>query len=301
MENKPLWKVSVRTTAETEDAVARVLEARFGERAFSYTNADTGDTRVSVFLKSRPAWSASRRALCAALQELAQCGLNAGALKASLVEVPPQNWAESWKRHFKPIEIGSRLLIKPSWSRRTGHRGQAVVVLDPGLSFGTGQHPTTGFCLRQLAACRHPRDPQSFLDVGTGSGILALAAARLGYRPVQAIDLDADALKVARANAALNRLTSRILFARQDVARQPDKPGRTFSLVCANLISNLLIEHRQKLAARVEPKGVLVVAGILRKEFGAVQRAYETLGWKLAASRAEGEWRSGAFRRTVAR
>ncbi len=301
MENKPLWKVSVQTTAEAEDAVGQVLEAQFGQRAFAYTDAESGVTRVSVFLQSRPAWAASHKRLGEAIRKLVECGLSLGRTRIALVQIPSQNWAESWKRHFKPIEVGSRLLIKPSWSHRAGRKGQGVVVLDPGLSFGTGQHPTTGFCLRQLVAYRRPGERQSFLDAGTGSGILALAAARLGYSPIQAIDFDADALRVARGNAELNRVGSRIRFLQRDITRLPGKSVRTFSLVCANLISNLLIEHRRKLVNRVEPGGVLVLAGILRTEFAPVQRAYEGLGWKLVASRAEREWRSGTFRRKGAR
>lgn len=299
MENKALWKISVRTTAEAEDAVAQMLEAQLGQHAFAYTDAQTGVIRVSVFLKSQPPWTATRKALSAALRRLVRCGLNLRGSRISLVKIAPQNWAESWKRHFQPLEIGSRLLIKPSWSKRAAREGQAVLVLDPGLSFGTGQHPTTDFCLREIVAHHRPGERQSFLDIGTGSGILALAAAQLGYCPVEAIDFDTEALKAARANAALNRVARRIHFSRQDLTRLPQESRRKFSLVCANLISNLLIEHCHKLVNRVRPEGVLVLAGILRSEFGHVQRAYEASGWRMIASRARGEWRSGSFQREV--
>jgi ribosomal protein L11 methyltransferase len=187
------------------------------------------------------------------------------------------------------------LLIKPSWSRRKPKPGQASLVLDPGLSFGTGQHATTGFCLREIARRQRPGVKQSFLDVGTGSGILALAAAKLGYAPVHAFDFDPDAVRVARANAKRNGVHAKLRINQQDVTKLPAKAPRQYDLVCANLISTLLIAERKRISGLVRPDGELVLAGILRKEFGEVQAAYETLGMRLTASRSEREWRSGAF------
>jgi ribosomal protein L11 methyltransferase len=187
------------------------------------------------------------------------------------------------------------LLIKPSWSRRRPRKGQSVVVLDPGLSFGTGQHPTTGFCLRQLAARRKPAARQSFLDIGTGSGILAIAAAKLGYEPVEAFDFDAEAVRIARENAAKNQVSAGIRLRRQDVTKLPLRSAGKYSVICANLIANLLLSERGRLLARLPEDGVLVLAGILKTEFRQVQRAFESAGLRLVASRTEHEWRSGAF------
>ena len=222
--------------------------------------------------------------------------MDVGSGRLSVAKVRHQDWAESWKRHFKPIEVGSALLIKPTWSKRSPRREQAVVVLDPGLSFGTGQHPTTAFCLEQLVAQRRPGEPQSFLDVGTGSGILAIAAAKLGYAPVHALDSDPEAVRTAWSNARQNRVDKLIQFVEQDVARLPRRPARKDSLVCANLVSSLLVAQRDRLVAHLQAKGVLVVAGILRSEFSLAQRAYETAGLRLIASRTGKDWRSGSFR-----
>src|SRR5439155_23112501 len=116
---------------------------------------------------------------------------------------------------------GLALLLKPSWSRCRARRGQAVVVLDPGLSFGTGQHPTTRFCLEQIVARRTQDRGQSFLDMGTGSGILAIAAAKLGYHPVAAFDVDAHAVRIARANARKNGVADTLHPRRQDLRQLP--------------------------------------------------------------------------------
>ena len=333
----PIWKVSIRTTSEAEDAVTELLQEVFNQPASSYTDVETGDVTVAVYLAQRSRLNRSAAVLKASrsnvnspagisssyfptlkksLQHIKNCGLNIGPVKISVQRVRREDWAESWKRHFKPIEIGSALLIKPSWSKRRAKKGQAVVVLDPGLSFGTGQHPTTAFCLRQLVSSfefrvsssskavpsravnpkLETRNPKpSFLDIGTGSGILAIAAAKLGYKPIDAFDFDREAVRIARDNARKNGVTSKLNIRREDVTKLPARSGQKFDLICANLISTLLIAERRRILSRLKKGGVLVLAGILNNEFSSVQTAYEALGMRLIASRAEKEWRSGAF------
>jgi ribosomal protein L11 methyltransferase len=295
MTPRALWQVSVAASREAEDAVSEWLESTFAQPACSYRDVESRLTTVAVWLGKRPDWSRARRLeLAGGLRQIRACGLNLGPGRLRLAKVRAQNWAQSWKRHFRPLTIGSALLLKPSWSRRRPRKGQAVVVLDPGLSFGTGHHPTTAFCLEQLVA-RRRRPGQSFLDAGFGSGILAIAAAKLGYAPIEGLDWDAEAIGVARANARRNRVSAGVRFRLQDLARLPRRPTRQYSLVCANLTADLLLAHRQGLIARVEPGGVLVLAGILKTEFPKLRQAFEAAGLGLAASRAAGEWRSGAF------
>ena len=313
----PIWKVAIITTTEAEDAVTELLFSAFEVPVSSYTDVETGEVTVATYLtweRRRPAGkfflSALRNAgrtaalpdLRSGLKRIKACGLNIGPGKISCKKVRREDWAESWKRHFKPIEIGRALLIKPSWSKRPPRKGQAVVVLDPGLSFGTGQHPTTGFCLRQLAIF-HPKfntprshhSQLSFLDIGTGSGILAIAAARLGYALVDAFDFDPEAVRIARENARKNRVSRKIHITRGDVTRLPLRAIKQYDLICANLISTLLMAERPRILSRLKRTGVLVIAGILNNEFALVQRDYERAGMRLIASRAEKEWRSGAF------
>ncbi|HWX19603.1 MAG TPA: 50S ribosomal protein L11 methyltransferase [Candidatus Binatia bacterium] len=291
-----LWRVCVLTTVEAEEAVAELLEGAYGQAACSYTDSESGATIVSVYLADRPGWSRRRRAILrAGLERMSRCGLRIGPGKLSLERVPRENWAESWKRHFRPLEIGSRLLLKPSWSRRRPRPGQAVVVLDPGLSFGTGQHPTTAFCLQQMVGWRRAGESQGCLDIGTGSGILAIAATKLGYGPVEGLDVDAEAIRVARANAGRNRVLDRIRFVKQDLRGLVGRARGKYLLVCANLVADLLLSERERVIGRVETGGLLVLAGILEGEFPGVQRAYEAAGLRLRAVRTQGEWRSGSF------
>ncbi len=296
MKQAPLWKISVTTTPEAEDAVAELLAGTFCQPATSYTDMETRQTIVSVYLQKRPDWSRARQAeLTLGLKRIASSGLDIGPGKLARKRIRQEDWAESWKLHFKPLAIGAALLLKPSWSRRRPRKGQAVIVLDPGLSFGTGRHPTTAFCLEQLVAGRRPGDAQSCLDIGTGSGILAIAAAKLGYAPVEAFDFDPQSILVARANARRNGVSARIQLRRQDLTRLPRRGKQTYSLVCANLISTLLLAEKGRILARLHPAGVLVVAGILKEEFPQVQQAFAAAGLRLIAGQTEKEWRSGAF------
>src|SRR5206468_1557977 len=244
MHSRPLWRISVATAPEAEEAVTEMLENAFGLPAASFTDFDRRQSTVTVFQPKKPNRPRATRAeLMAAMERIKALGLRVGPSKISVAKVRPQDWAESWKRHFRPIEIGSTLLVKPSWSSRCPRPGQAVVVLDPGLSFGTGQHPTTAFCLEEIVACRQIVRRQSFLDIGTGSGILAIAAAKLGYQPVRAFDFDAAAVRVARANAIQNRVVKRVRIFRQDLILLSFRGGAKFDVICANLSSELLVRQ----------------------------------------------------------
>ncbi len=293
--SKTLWRISILTSLEAEDAVAGLLQNVTGSTTAAYFNLETGVSTVSAFRQT--GFDRSIRAeIVVGLKQIAGCELKIGSGKIQIARVKREDWSESWKKHFKPLEIGRALLVKPSWIKRQPCPGQAVVVLDPGLSFGTGQHPTTAFCLSQIVHRQKNETNQSFLDIGTGSGILALAAAKLNYRPVHAFDFDPACVHTAKANARLNNLGTKIRIIRGDVTRLPSRPAKQCDLVCANLISNLLIAEKKKIAACVKPHGALVLAGILKTEFSLVEKAFATCGLKLVASKIEKEWRSGAFR-----
>jgi ribosomal protein L11 methyltransferase len=295
MKRKSLWHVSIATTPEAEDAISEMLGAVLNRAATSYLNAKTGTSTITVYCEDSPAADV-RKAIVSRIAQIKSCGLKTGSGKITIRKVRHEDWAESWKRHFKPIEIGDALLVKPSWSKRKPRKNQAVVILDPGLSFGTGQHPTTTFCLREIAHHRKIGTSQSFLDIGTGSGILAIAAAKVGYSPTHAFDFDLHAVQIACRNARRNRLTGKIRFRHADVAKLPARPALKYNLICANLISNLLIAERRRIVAQLNRGGILVLAGILKSEFWEVQEAFEDLRLKLFSGKTEKEWRSGSFK-----
>ena len=296
--SKLLRSISITTSLSAEDAVGVLLELERGQTPSSYADAVTRLSTVSVYgeIETRDIAGIKRR-LREGLQALAADGIEVGPARIQVKKVPARDWSESWKRHFKPLDLGPRLLVKPTWSRRAPKKTQALVVLDPGLSFGTGQHATTRFCLEQLVALRAPENAsQSMLDVGTGSGILAIAAVKLGYRPVDAFDFDADCVRVANENTELNGVARELTVTHDDITQVPKKPKQRYSVVCANLIYDLLIAERDRLLARVAPGGSLVLAGILETQFTLVRKTFEQAGWTLVASTIDKEWRSGTFR-----
>jgi ribosomal protein L11 methyltransferase len=296
MKKQSLWQVSITTSLEAEDAVIELLDRVFARPAGIYTNEETKVTVASVYCQKRSEWTPRKRAmLIAGLKEIKEHGLDIGVGTVSVNKVAREDWSESWKKHFKPIEIGSKLLVKPSWIKRRPRKDQAVVVLDPGLSFGTGNHPTTAFCLHELAAHRQTGTAQSFWDVGTGSGILAIAAVKLGYKPVHAIDFDPEAVRVARENAAQNKVLTGLRITRQDITKLPRQSLEKYDVICANLISTLLLAEQKRIMSRLQKDGTLILAGILKEEFSQVKKAYQKAGLKLISDRVEGEWCSGAF------
>jgi ribosomal protein L11 methyltransferase len=332
MKPKPLWKISAVTTPDAEDAVAEMLGSALKLPASSFLDLKTGVSTVSVICERKPEHSI-RKFIAAGLARIQNCGLATGPGKISIARIRREDWAESWKRHFKPLEIkirmdesctslagttmgtrgthppGKSLLIKPSWNKRRPRKNQALVILDPGLSFGTGHHPTTAFCLREIVrsaggspSCCKPKDPRtsrprsSFLDIGSGSGILAIAAAKLGFSPVEAFDFDPESVKIARMNARVNGVAGKVRVRRGDAARLPLRPARRYDLICANLISTLLIAVRRRIAAQLSRGGTLVLAGILKSEFAAVEKSFAEIGLKPVSGRTEREWRSGSFR-----
>jgi len=297
VEKKSLWRIATSVPGEAEEAIVELFTRLLRQPASSYTDVETGLCTISVYFGEQPNLSSSKRAeIAVGFGRIRQCGLNVGHPRLSLKKLPRQDWAESWKKHFHPIEIGSMLLIKPSWSKKRPKKDQATIILDPGLSFGTGQHPTTEFCLRELVRRRKPGTEQAFLDIGTGSGILAIAAARLGYAAVEAFDFDPEAIRVASANARRNRVLNKIQFSEQDVTKLP-RAGSKYSVICANLISSLLIDAHDCILTKLREDGIIVLAGILRSEFEEVQSAYEEAGLDLIKCGVQKEWRSGTFAR----
>ena len=293
------------TTGECEEPVAALLERIFSVTPTIYSDAQSGRSTVTAYVRAKPAKLRARRPeIQAGLGELRSLGLNPGSGELLIAAVPKEDWAESWKKHFKPLRIGSALLIRPSWSRLKARKGQAVVTLDPGLSFGTGQHATTDFCLHQLVRAGSARPDAkrqfqihpSLLDIGCGSGILAISAAKLGYASVAAFDFDPVAVRIAQKNCRANHVENKISVSRKDLTKLPLTSRNKYDIICANLMAPLLIAERDRILNRLAPSGTLILAGILATEFPAVRQRYEAARLRLIAEKSEREWHSGAFR-----
>jgi ribosomal protein L11 methyltransferase len=292
-----LWQITIVTSPEAEEAVGSLLGDLTRQPTSSYHDTRHNRVRVSVFLpRTKPPPETLLARIRAAVRNLRHCNLNPAPSRLTTRPLPPQDWAESWKRHFPAIVIGRKFLLKPTWNPRLPRPGQVVIELDPGLSFGTGHHPTTRFCLESILRCQHPTQPQSLLDLGTGSGLLAIAAAKLQYHPITALEIDPVALAVARHNAQQNRVLKQIRFARADL-NQPTLELPAHDVLCANLQADLLIRQYTRIASLVRPKGDLILAGILSTEFQSVRDTYTRLGWRSSRLDCTREWTSAHFRR----
>ena len=198
------------------------------------------------------------------------------------------DWAEAWKAHFPVLRVGRRLVIRPTWRRHRRAPDDVVLALDPGMAFGTGLHPTTRLCLAMLegVADRGLLDGARVLDAGCGSGILAIAALRLGASSALGVDTDPIAVEATIANARRNRLVRRIR------ARTGSLPSGepAFEIVLANLIASVLVALAADLRAELGPGGVLVASGIFHDREAEVQTALETAGLEVTARATEGEW-----------
>lgn len=203
-------------------------------------------------------------------------------------------WADRWKEFFKPLRIGRHFVVCPTWEEYKPETGDLIIVMDPGRAFGTGQHETTRMCLEwleELAGGLESTTGHSVLDVGTGSGILAMGAALLGFAPVVGVDNDPDAVEVALENVALNRLNDQV---RLLVGSIPDVDGQ-FDLVVSNIQAGPLVEMASALAHRLEKSGRLVLSGILVEQMETVRAAFESQGLRLIGTRTAGEWCSPVF------
>ncbi len=198
-----------------------------------------------------------------------------------------QDWATSWQQYFKPFEIVPDLVIKPSWEEYQPKPGQHILELDPGMAFGTGQHASTQLALTLIKKSIQETAPDQAVDVGTGTGILAMAAALFGVRQVIAIDNDPDAVTVAQENIANNTLTGQITVSTTPVAEITG----TYQLVCANIVHDVLVEMAPVLAGLTAPGGHLVLAGILSGEQeDNIITVYQTQGCQLLDCRYQEEW-----------
>jgi ribosomal protein L11 methyltransferase len=203
--------------------------------------------------------------------------------------VHEEDWAEAWKEHFPVLRVGHRLVIRPTWREHTVAPGDVVLSLDPGMAFGTGLHPTTRLCLAGIEqwADSSLLSDANVLDVGTGSGILAIAAALMGASSVLGIDTDPLAIETARANAAVNGMEN---FIEARIGSLPLPEPARFHLVVANLISGLLIELAPQLAQTVWPGGRLLASGIYKDREPEVRSAFESAGLRVVGRMAEEDW-----------
>jgi ribosomal protein L11 methyltransferase len=278
--------VTATVPREAAEALLDAL-AGLGWGAAVWEDLEKATCRIEIFLEAGAAAATARDALTATGAAL---GL---ALRPSLRRLARRDWTESWKRFFHVSRVSRRVVVRPPWETYAARPGECVIELDPGMSFGTGKHGTTRACLRFLDALAARDAARDVLDIGCGSGILAIGARKLGFRRVAGFDIDEDAVRQARANAARNGVRPRLTV--DDVAAFT----MTADVVVANILAPVLIAHAGRIAAAVRPgaRGALLLSGILDEQYPAVRAATTRLGFVEHRSLLLSGWRSGWFRR----
>lgn len=269
---------------------------------FHYEELDEPSLVRATFPSLAP--GAPRRALRRRLDALA---LTAPLPRLRIREVGAHVWSEEWKRFYHVQHIGPRLVVRPSWEPYEPRPGEVVVELDPGTAFGTGQHETTRLCLIALEAEQH--GALEVLDVGTGSGILAIASALLGAREVRAIDNDPETIAIAAENARLNGVADHILFAAGSLPGAPEHgapmigtpvlgwpwPDRTPEACCdllvANISSTVNIALLPAFARAIRPGGTVILSGFIARDADEVREAARAVGLEPVRTEGEEEWR----------
>lgn len=294
-------ELSVAADVEAVEAVSEILSrvAPGGatvEPAFELVEEGLGarldpsrPSIVRAYVPARDPGVAERAAAEAAeaLGHLQAFGLRTiGDLTTRVVQ--EADWAEAWKAHFPVLRVGRRLVIRPTWLEHDPAPDDVVLDLDPGMAFGTGLHPTTRLCLAatEAVADRGSLDGARVLDVGCGSGVLAIAAAKLGAVHVLGVDIDPIAIEATLANGATNGLAGRI------EARAGSLPSGepAHDVVLANLIASVLVTLAPALRDELRPGGILVASGIYVDREDEVRTAFEAAGLRVGARTGEGDW-----------
>ena len=243
--------------------------------------ADKSIASVSVYVPSDRSYMDD---LAFIRQKVAENQLDA---KIEIVGVNEEDWANSWKQYYKPLKIGERIVICPAWERYTPADHELVIRMDPGMAFGTGTHETTRLVIRLLeeytqAGCR-------MLDVGTGTGILAICASRLGADVCRAYDIDPTAVRVARENIKDSGLTN-VTCDQSDLLKQVSLEGGKYDLICANIVADIIIRMTPDVAKYLKQDGVLLASGIIDERCQDVIDAFEQNGFTVVDCITENGW-----------
>ena len=275
-------EIQVETTAQAQEAVANLMiENGCGGTAIQ----GEAPVLVTCYLPVDDRLEERLLRMAARIKDLPRFGLDIGPGEITIKYAEEQDWAEAWRQYFHTIRVGKRVVVKPTWEKYERKAGDVVVEVDPGMAFGTGNHPTTQLCLRALEKYVRPR--RVAVDFGTGSGILAIAAAKLGASLVIAFDCDDTAVRAARANVQQNNLEERIEVHKSD--------GLGFincrvDLVTANLVAETIMGQSQALADLLKTGGVLIASGITADRSVEVEQSLRNAGFDIAEILTQDEW-----------
>lgn len=212
-------------------------------------------------------------------------GLDIGEGSASLSNVNESDWANEWKKYYKPTKVGKKIVVKPSWEDYEKQEGDLIIELDPGMAFGTGTHETTSMCIRELE--NYVDETKTVFDIGCGSGILAIAAAELGAKEVVAGDLDEVAVKVSKENCEINHVSDKVVVKHGSLFEVVDSKA---DVIVANIIADIIKILAKDVSKFLKEDGVFISSGIILAKIDEVCEALEENGFEIVKVERLGEW-----------
>ncbi|PWU25327.1 MAG: hypothetical protein C5B48_01885 [Candidatus Rokuibacteriota bacterium] len=290
------WQLTVASSPDISDGLANFLWEQ-GALGVVEEESPPEPPRLRAFFADSASSTVLLGAVSTYRASLKALGFRVAASEPEITPLRDGEWASAWQQSFPPLEIGRRLMIAPPWEARDGAAaaGRVPVIIEPGRAFGTGHHGSTEGCLALLEQTLDSpdRSPSRVLDIGTGSGILAIAAIKLGVLEALAIDIDPDAIAAARVNADKNGCANRIRVELHGPERVPSRPP--FPLVLANLLTHTHVAFAAHYARLTAPGGILVLGGILADEAAEVSSAIRSAGFEPSARLVVDGWASLAF------
>lgn len=274
-------ELTVEASAEAAEAVVNIL---LEEGAGGVLEREPG--ALSAYFPADGDPSARVERVRRAVANLRRYGLEPGAVRVAARSVKEEDWANAWKEYFHVQRIGRAIVVRPTWREYAPRPGECVIDLDPGMAFGTGAHPTTALCLEALEEEVLPGDV--VFDIGTGSGILAIAAAKLGARAVVACDVDPVAVRVAGENVRRNEVAGQVTLV-QGSWRELRPHGKA-RVAVANIVASVICAMAPEVTGLLEPGGRFVASGIVRECEGKVRQALAAAGMSVEQSAVRGEW-----------
>ncbi len=270
--------------------VTEGMNAMYGELLDdSIVNADKEKVGVSVFVSEEKNYAEA----VAFLKDRFSClGLD---VKIEVIGVDEDDWADSWKKYYKPVKCGEKIVIVPMWEKYDALPGEVIIKMDPGMAFGTGTHETTRLCLALME--KHMKKGMTVLDMGTGSGILAIYAAKIGAGKIDAYDIDPVAVRVAKENIAENGVEDKIFCDVSDLMQNADKTKEKYDFVCANIVADIVIRLSECMGDYVKKDGLCAVSGIINTQEDRVKKAVSEKGFVLIDELKENDWCSFVFKK----